>query len=99
MSKQRAKNRAPRPAGKTPPKKNRPRPAPTKPRRFAPSGRPDGPLARRKRFRIRLLIVLLLLVNVVAWFVWPEWPARLAVLIVTVITAPLLAAILLRRKR
>jgi hypothetical protein len=99
VSKQRAKNRAARPAGKTPPKKNRPRPAPAKPRRFAPSGRPDGPLARRRRFRIRLLILLLLLVNVVAWFVWPEWPARLAVLILTVITAPLLAAILLRRKR
>jgi hypothetical protein len=99
MSKQRAKTRAPRPGAKTPPKKNRPRPAPAKPRRFAPSGRPDGPLARRRRFRIRLLLVLLLLVNVAAWIVWPEWPARLAVLIGTVITAPMLAALLLRRKR
>jgi hypothetical protein len=61
-------------------------------------GRPDGPLARRRRFRVRLLVGLLVLVNVAAWLIWPDWAARLAVLILSVITAPLLAALLLRRR-
>ena len=70
----------------------------SKKRTHTPVGRPDGPLARRRRARIRLLLALLLLVNVAAWLVWPDWTARLAVLIVTVITAPLLGAALLRRR-
>lgn len=114
MSKERARNRAAReretgikaaartknarPGATTPPKKNRPRPAPAKPRRTAPSGRPDGPLARRRRFRIRLLVLLLLVVNIGAGVVWQDWKISLAVLIVSVITAPLLAALLLRRR-
>jgi len=93
----RAKN--PRPGAATPPKKNRPRPAPAKPRRTAPSGRPDGPLARRRRLRIRLLVLLLLAVNVVAGVVWQDWKISLAVFILTVITAPLFAALFLRRRR
>ena len=92
---QRPPKRAP---GRTPPKQNRPRPMPAKPRRFARTGRADGPLARRRRFRVRLLLVLLLVVNVAGWVVWSEWPARLAVFIVSVVTAPLLAALLLRRR-
>ncbi len=70
----------------------------SKKRTHAPVGKPDGPLARRRRARIRLLLVLLLLVNVAAWMVWPDWSARLAVLIVTLITAPLLGALMLRRR-
>lgn len=99
MSKERARKPGAKPGVKTPPKKNRPRPAPAKPRRFARSGRPDGPLARRRRLRIRLLLVLLLIVNVAVAAVWRDWKISLAVLILSVITAPLLAALLLRRRR
>ena len=81
-----------------PPKKAAPRTPAGKKRKHAPVGRPDGPLARRRRFRIRLLLVLLLLVNVVAGVVWQDWKISLAVFILSVITAPLLAALLLRRK-
>jgi hypothetical protein len=89
--------RGPRATGKKTPKQSHPR-SPANKRGHAPVGRPDGPLARRRRFRVRLLIVLLLVVNVAAWVVWSDWAARLAVLIVSVITAPLLAALLLRRR-
>ncbi len=84
-------------AAKRPPKQSHPR-TPAKKRGHGPVGRPDGPLAQRRRNRTRLLIVLLVLVNVAAWLVWSDWAARLAVLILSVITAPLLAALLLRRR-
>ncbi len=85
-------------AARKPAKQSHPRtPADTK-RHHAPVGRPDGPLARRRRFRVRLLLALLVAVNVGAWLIWPDWSARLAVLIVSVISAPLLAALLLRRR-
>lgn len=87
-----------RPGVKRPPKKNRPHPPPARPRRFARAGRPDGPLARRRRFRVRLLVVLLLVANVAAGVFWREWTVSLAVLIVSVIVTPLLAALLLRRR-
>ncbi|HEX6249336.1 MAG TPA: hypothetical protein VFZ64_15820 [Nocardioidaceae bacterium] len=94
--------------GKNPPKsggKGRPTPKQSaartpsnKKRANAPVGRPDGPLARRRRFRIRLLVSLLLVVNLAAALIWRDWAVSLAVLIGTVIVAPLLAAALLRRK-
>lgn len=62
-------------------------------------GRADGPLARRRRLRVRLLLVVLLAVNVAVGIIWRDWEVTLAALIVTAITAPLLAAVLLRRKR
>lgn len=86
-----------RKAAKKPAKQSHPR-TPDKKRNHAPVGRPDGPLARRRRFRVRLLLALLVAVNVGAWLIWPDWSARLAVLIVSVISAPLLAALLLRRR-
>jgi hypothetical protein len=89
--------RPPASAGKPRPAA-RPRPAAAKKRGHAPVGRPDGPLARRRRFRVRLLLVLLLAVNVATWVIWRDWSVTLAVLIVSVITAPLLAALLLRRR-
>lgn len=86
-------------AAKNPAKKpHHPRTPADKKRNHAPVGRPDGPLARRRRFRVRLLLALLVAVNVGAWLIWPDWSARLAVLIVSVISAPLLAALLLRRR-
>ena len=101
----------PRTKGKNPPKASSPgkgRPTPKqsaartpagKKRPHAPTGRQDGPLARRRRLRIRLLVGLLLVVNVVAAVVWRDWAVSLAVLIGSFIVAPLLAAALLRRKK
>ena len=84
--------------GRPTPKQSGPRPpAATKGRR-APVGPPDGPLARRRRFRIRLLVALFLVVNVAAALVWRDWVVSLAVLIISAILTPLAAAALLRRK-
>jgi len=87
-----------KPGGKGRPTPKRGAAAQQSKKRRTPVGRPDGPLARRRRFRIRLLIGLLLLVNVAVGVVWREWPMSLAVLIVSVVVAPLLAALLLRRR-
>lgn len=87
-----------RAAGKKPPKRAAPRTPATKRRGHAPVGRSDGPLARRRRFRTRLLLGVLLAVNVVVAIIWRDWTVSLAALILSVILAPLAAAILLRRK-
>jgi hypothetical protein len=84
--------------GRPTPKQSGPRSPANKKRPSAPVGRPDGPLARRRRFRIRLLLILLLVVNVAVGVIWRDWSVTLAVLILSVITAPLLAALLLRRR-
>jgi hypothetical protein len=100
VSKQRArtapKNRPGK--GRPTPKQSGPRTPVNKKRSHAPVGRPDGPLARRRRLRVRLLVALLLVVNIAAGVVWRDWAASLAVLIGSVILAPLLAAALLRRR-
>jgi hypothetical protein len=84
--------------GRPTPKQSGPRSPVSKKRPSAPVGRPDGPLARRRRFRIRLLVVLLVIVNLAVGAIWRDWSVTLAVLILSVITAPLLAALLLRRR-
>jgi hypothetical protein len=84
--------------GRPTPKQSAPRTPAGKKRTHAPVGRPDGPLARRRRFRIRLLLILLLVVNVAVGVIWRDWRISLAVLIMSAIVAPLLAAALLRRK-
>jgi hypothetical protein len=84
--------------GRPTPKQSAPRTPTGKKRNHAPVGRPDGPLARRRRFRTRMLLVLLLVVNVAVGLIWRDWRISLAVLIVSAIVAPLLAAALLRRK-
>lgn len=101
----------PRTKGKNPPKASSPGKGQQTPKQSAPrtpagkkrghtsTGRPDGPLARRRRFRTRLLVALLLLVNIVVAVVWRDWAISLAVLIGSVILAPLMLAILLRRKK
>lgn len=89
---------APKTAARKPPKKSSPRTPANKKRSHAPVGRPDGPLARRRRFRVRLLLILLLVVNVAVAAVWRDWTVSLGVLILSAITAPLLAALLLRRR-
>ena len=93
-----ASKSAPKGAAKAP-KKSGPRTPAGNKRKNAPVGRADGPLARRRRFRVRLLLVLLLLVNIAAAVIWQNWRISLAVFIVSVITAPLLAALLLRRRK
>lgn len=84
--------------GRPTPKQSGPRTPAAKKRPNAPVGRTDGPLARRRRFRVRLLVALLLVVNIAVAVVWRDWPVSLAVLILSAVTAPLLAAALLRRK-
>jgi hypothetical protein len=84
--------------GRPTPKQSAPRTPASKKRGHAPVGRPDGPLARRRRLRIRLLVIFLLTVNVAVGAIWRDWSVTLAVLIFSVITAPLLAALLLRRR-
>jgi hypothetical protein len=84
--------------GRPTPKQSGPRSPANKKRPHAPVGRPDGPLARRRRFRVRLLVVLLVIVNLAVGAIWRDWSVTLAVLILSVITAPLLAALLLRRR-
>lgn len=84
--------------GRPTPKQSAPRTPAGKKRGHAPVGRPDGPLARRRRNRIRFLVALLLVVNLAAGVVWRDWSVSLAVLIVSVISTPLLAAALLRRR-
>ncbi len=89
--------------GATTPKQPAPRTPAGKKRSHAPTGRADGPLARRRRLRVRLVVALLLLVNVAVGVVVSmtdlTWATSLAVLIGSVIVAPLLLALLLRRKR
>jgi hypothetical protein len=67
--------------------------------RLAPVGRPTGTLARRRRVQTSLLVALLVALNALVWVVRPDWPARLAALVVTVLTAPVLAALLVPRRR
>jgi Flp pilus assembly protein TadB len=67
--------------------------------RLTPVGRPPGALARRRRVQTSLLLALLIALNVVVWVVRPDWPTRLAALVVTVLVAPVLAAVLVPRRR
>lgn len=66
---------------------------------FRPVGRDTGILARRRRIQRGLLVALLLALNVLVWIVRPDWEARLAALIVSVLAAPVLATLLLPRRR
>ncbi|HEU4514198.1 MAG TPA: hypothetical protein VFR87_13915 [Nocardioidaceae bacterium] len=84
--------------GRPTPKQSAPRSPANKKRAHAPVGRPDGPLARRRRFRVRLLLIVLLVVNIAVGVIVRDWAVSLAVLIGSAILAPLLAAALLRRK-
>jgi Flp pilus assembly protein TadB len=68
------------------------------PRRMR-TGRPTGTLARRRRRQTSLLLAVLVAVNVLVWVVRPDWAARLAALVVSVLAAPVLATLLLPRRR
>ena len=60
--------------------------------------RPPGVLAARRRRQVGATMAILLVVNVLVWFVFPEWPARLMVIIVSVLAAPVLHTMLFRRR-
>ena len=55
-------------------------------------------LAQQRRLRLWLLIAVLVVANVAVALVWRNWAASLAAGIGSVIVAPLLAALLLRRR-
>jgi Flp pilus assembly protein TadB len=60
--------------------------------------RPTGVLAARRRRQTGATVALLLVLNVVVWFVFPEWAARAMVLIVSLLAAPVLHTLLFRRR-
>jgi Flp pilus assembly protein TadB len=66
---------------------------------LAPRGRPTGTLARRRRTQTSMLLCCLLALNVLVWFLRPDWASRLAVLVVSVLAAPVLATLLIPRRR
>jgi hypothetical protein len=57
-----------------------------------PSG-PTGILAERRKARLRGLVAVLVLVQVLVWIFRDDWPARLAALVVCLLLFPLLAAL------
>ena len=63
-------------------------------RRLLPltTGRQTGPLARRRRARLNLVIASLLLVQVLVWVVRPDWQARFAAVLIAAIAFPVIAA-------
>jgi hypothetical protein len=66
---------------------------------LTPRGRPTGTLARRRRTQTSLLLAALLAVNVLVWFLRPDWASRLAALVVSLLAAPVLATLLVPRRR
>jgi Flp pilus assembly protein TadB len=59
--------------------------------------RQTGVLAARRRKQTGITITLLLVLNLVVWFVFSEWSARAMVLIVSLLAAPVLHTMLFRR--
>ena len=67
--------------------------------RFRAVGRDTGTLARRRRVRRGLLIVVLIALNVVLWYVRPDWEAMLAGAVLTILTFPVLQLLLVPSRR
>jgi len=59
--------------------------------------RQSGALAAKRRKQRWLTFLVLLVVNVVAWFVEPTWAAHAFVLVASVLVAPVLYTMLFRR--
>jgi Flp pilus assembly protein TadB len=62
-------------------------------------GRADGTLARRRRRQRSLLVAALVALNLLVWVLRPDWESRLGALVVSVLAAPVLATMLLPRRR
>jgi len=63
-------------------------------RRLVPltTGRQTGVLARRRRTRLNVVVLVLLALQVLVWVVRPDWQARLAALLVAALAFPVIAA-------
>ena len=64
----------------------------------APAGRDTGALARKRRKRNTMLVVVLVCLNILVWVVRPDWEARLAAFVVTVLAFPVLRLLLFSRR-
>lgn len=56
------------------------------------SGRQTGPLALKRRARMRLILAVLLFAQVLVWTLRPDWQARLAALVIAALAFPVIAA-------
>ncbi len=65
--------------------------------RFSTSGRHQGVLAKRRRRQNFVLVDLLLVLNIVAWFVTENWSARVLILVASVLCFPVLKTLLFPR--
>ncbi|WP_309648060.1 hypothetical protein [Nocardioides sp.] len=63
-----------------------------------PRSRPAGVLTRRARQQTWATILVVVLVNLVAWAFLDHWAARLLVIIVSLLGAPVLHTLLFRRR-
>ncbi len=66
---------------------------------LSPRGRPTGTLARRRRMQTSMLLSALVVLNALVWFLRPDWASRLAALVVSLLAAPVLATLLVPRRR
>jgi hypothetical protein len=55
------------------------------------TGQQTGPLAQRRRTRIRLIVAVLFFAQVVVWVLRPDWQARLAALVFALFAFPVVA--------
>lgn len=62
--------------------------------RLSPVGRDTGALARKRRMRNTMLVVVLVCLNILVWVVRPDWQARLAALVVSALAFPVLRLLL-----
>ncbi len=65
--------------------------------RLRPVGRHTGVLARKRRIQNFVLVDLLLVLNVVIWFVSADWGVRVGALIVCVLVFPVLKTLIFPR--
>jgi len=61
------------------------------------TGRQTGILARRRRSQRAFLISLLVVLNVLLWFVRDEWSIRLGAVVLSILAAPVLYTLMFRR--
>lgn len=61
------------------------------------TGRQTGTLARRRRSQTAFLISLLVVLNVLLWFVRDDWGTRFGAVVVSILAAPVLYTLMFRR--
>lgn len=61
------------------------------------TGRQTGILARRRRSQTTFVVSLLVVLNVLLWFVRDEWGIRFGAVIVSILAAPVLYTLMFRR--